>query len=582
VPELAVLDVLGQLQLEHQQRDRDREDPVAEGDDAGELDLVLLAFLQASLACHRGIIVIALDGTASKKHGGLPRAFTCGTIRRVVSVRSGKFGGVRVILGALALALIGAVALVPAALANPTPGTAVEELNTWRGELGEGLVSTTTVGAWNTGCNHHDYYEHQNGNALTHEDLSGNAGHTTDGAEAAVDSVLGLAVSAPSPTPDASLLPGPTWDGAVFHRAALLDPRLAQIGYDSSSFLEGGVYRTFSCLWLQNQNANPPQALDNSRTTPGLALYPSPGNGAYDVPTAYPGGEAPDPTKETGVPAGSTLGWLLNVEINGPWAGTGSGYSVYAHGVSATLAPDGTSNSVPLVVSECGPSGCGGGGGTSDGAYFKGGFGLFPTQPLAADTTYRVTLTGGVVTDAVAHVDYPLSGYSWCFSTGSSYTPSADCAAPSTAAEEPANPNASTSISITPPPPAPGGDGGSGSGGSGGSAPGGGNGSSGGGSNGSTSNPAAPTPGKPTSGPASTSKCTVPNLKGASLPAARKKLAAAHCALGKVHEAKGAGAGAPRVVGQGAKPKATLAAGTKVAITLGTAHRHAPHHGHSS
>jgi hypothetical protein len=511
-------------------------------------------------------------------------------MRRVLSVRSGKFGGVRVILGALALALIGALALVPVALANPTPGSAVEELNVWRGELGEGLVSTTTVGAWNTGCNHHNYYEHQNGNVLTHEDLSGNPGHTSDGAEAAADSVLGLAVSAPDPTPDASLLPGPTWDGAVFHRAALLDPRLAQVGFDSSTFLEGGVYRTFNCLWLQNQNSNPPQALDNSRTTPGLTLYPSPGNGAYGVPTVYPGGESPDPTKETGVPAGSTLGWLMNVEINGPWASAAYGYNAFAHGVTATLAPDGTSNLVPLVVSECGPSGCGGGGGTSEGVYLKGGFGLFPTQPLAANTTYRVSITGGTVTDAVGHIDYPLAGYSWCFSTGASYTPSADCAAPSTAAEEPANPNASTSISITPPPTTGGGETGGGTGG-GGAGPGGGGsgggggapggsgptGGKGGGSGGSGSNPSK---GGANPGSGSTAQCTVPNLKGATLPVARKKLAAADCALGKVHKPKNAAGGTLHVVGQGAKPKATLAAGAKVAVTVATA-SHPSHHHHS-
>jgi hypothetical protein len=488
-------------------------------------------------------------------------------MRRVVSVRSRKFGGLRVALGALMLALmlIGAAVSAPATWANPTPATAVEELNTWRGELGESPVSAATVGAWNAGCNHHDNYEHLNGSLLTHVEVAGHGGYTSDGAEAGSNSVLGLAVSAPGPTPDASLLPGPTWDGAVFHRAALLDPRLAQIGYDSTTFSEGGVFRTFSCLWLQNQNANPPQALDNSRTTPGLTLYPSPGNGAYGVPTAYPGGESPDPTQETGVPTGSTLGWLLNVNVNGPWASGGSGFTVYAHGVSATLVPDGTSNFVPLVVSECGPSGCGGGGGTSEGAYLRGGFGLFPTQPLTAGTTYRVTLTGGAVTDSSTHAEYPLAGYSWCFSTGASYTVSADCAAPTAAAEEPANPDASPAVNVTPSPVT----GGTVTSGSAPAAP----------TQPSPPAPSVATPSNQSGG--ATARCTVPNLKGATLPLARKKLAAAHCALGKVHMAKGAAAGT-HVVGQGAKPKATLAAGAKVAVTLGPAPHHSSRHRHSS
>jgi hypothetical protein len=49
---------------EHEQRDRDREHTVAEGDDARELDLVLLPLPCLSFARHRGIIEIALDGTA--------------------------------------------------------------------------------------------------------------------------------------------------------------------------------------------------------------------------------------------------------------------------------------------------------------------------------------------------------------------------------------------------------------------------------------------------------------------------------------------------------------------------------------
>src|SRR6185312_11618939 len=135
---------------------------------------------------------------------------------------------------------------------NPTPEAAIGELDTWRAELGLPAVSPTPVGAWDTGCNHHDNYEHLNGNALTHNEESGHAGFTADGAAAGLNSVLSEAVSAPGMTPDASLLPGPTWDPAVFHRAALLNPRLAQAGFDSSTFTEAGsVFRTFQCLWLQ-------------------------------------------------------------------------------------------------------------------------------------------------------------------------------------------------------------------------------------------------------------------------------------------------------------------------------------------
>ena len=359
-------------------------------------------------------------------------------------------------LRAALVALLACSALAPSvAAAAPTPDQAVAELNTWRTQVGESPVSTTTVAAWNTGCQHHNNYEHVNGNTLTHVEASGNPGYTADGEQAGRDSVLSYATAFGSPRPDPALLPGPTWDPAVFHRAALLAPRLGQVGFDSTTVVGGSTYTTFNCLWLQNLDATPPQALDNTRTTPALSLYPSPANGAYHVPTTFPAGtESPDPATETGVPSGSALGWLINVEINGPWAAGNFGFTAFAHDVTATLAPDGSAGSVPVVVSQCGAGGCGGG--TSLGAYFEGGFGIFPTQPLAANTTYRVVLTGGTVTDLGAHVDYPIpAGTSWCFSTGATYTPSADCAPPTTAAEEVTNVNASTLPSVGPPPASP-------------------------------------------------------------------------------------------------------------------------------
>jgi hypothetical protein len=440
-------------------------------------------------------------------------------------------------------ALLGAAS----ASADPTPEAAVAELNAWRAQIGLTPLSTTTVSAWNTGCAHANNYGFQN-KELTHNEMGGHGGYTSDGADAAANSVLSNYFSAPDPVSDAALLPGPTWDSGVFHRAALLQPRLAQTGFASSTFLEGSLWQSFTCMRTLGG------AIDDSHTTPGLTLYPSPGNGAYNVPTVFPAGsEFPDPAKEDGVPAGSTLGWLLNVEINGPWSTAGFGYQANAHGVTATLAPDGTSNFVPLVVSQCGPSGCGGGGGTSDGIYFGGGFGIFPTQPLAPDTTYRVVLTGGVVTDQTTHVDYPIpAGYSWCFSTGATYAESDDCGPP-TAAEEPTHPNASSAFSFTPKKPTGGSSGGEGGGSTGGSSS-----SKGGSTSGGTK-------GGPVKRPA---RCVVPNLAGKKLKAAHKKLRAAGCKLGKVTKQDGAKAKSAKVVKQGAKPGSHLPAGAKIAVTI--------------
>jgi Divergent InlB B-repeat domain len=111
-----------------------------------------------------------------------------------------------------------------------------------------------------------------------------------------------------------------------------------------------------------------------------------------------------------------------------PLGERGFGFFAFAHGVSATLRPDRTSTQVPVVVSECGPSGCGGLGGTNLGEFFEGGLGIFPTRPLTTNTLYRVTATG-TVTDAPASTNYPFS-ISWCFSTGAGYIPSSDCSPP--------------------------------------------------------------------------------------------------------------------------------------------------------
>jgi hypothetical protein len=126
----------------------------------------------------------------------------------------------------LAALITAALLAAPSALADPTPDQAIAELNAWRGQLGEGLVSTTSVPAWNMGCQHHNNYEQQN-NTLTHFETFGNPGYTDDGHVAGPDSVLAEEFSSPGPLPDNQLVPGPVWDSAVFHRVALLQPRLA-------------------------------------------------------------------------------------------------------------------------------------------------------------------------------------------------------------------------------------------------------------------------------------------------------------------------------------------------------------------
>ncbi|HEX4106860.1 MAG TPA: hypothetical protein VHX88_01925 [Solirubrobacteraceae bacterium] len=336
----------------------------------------------------------------------------------------------------LAVLLVALLACASAHAADLTPAQAIANLNQWRAQVGENPVSSTPVAAWDAGCQDHDRYEIDNGVTLTHVESPSAPGYAAAGAQAATDSVLGTQGSSGGPGPASRELPRTVWDGAVFHRAALLDPRLAQIGFAATTTFASPFYDSLECLWAQSEPGDAVSAFNSgaSAVTPSLTLYPSPPNGASQVPLRFPGQEAPDPTQETGVPGGATLGWLISVAINGPWSDGGFGDFAFAGAVTATLKPDVGGAALPVVVSQCGASGCANPGGTAEGPYFNGGFGLFPTHPLAPDTTYRVVVQGTVTTVAPnAPASYPINGYSWCFSTGA-YHASADCAAATTGA----------------------------------------------------------------------------------------------------------------------------------------------------
>ena len=117
----------------------------------------------------------------------------------------------------LLVPLVLSFVIVSGAAADPSPSDAIAELNQWRGQIGELPVSTVPVAAWNTGCQHHVNYEQLNGQ-LGHVETSGNPGYTADGAVAGSDSVLAEETGSAALADD-TLLPGPIWDAAVFHRA---------------------------------------------------------------------------------------------------------------------------------------------------------------------------------------------------------------------------------------------------------------------------------------------------------------------------------------------------------------------------
>lgn len=72
-----------------------------------------------------------------------------------------------------------------------------------------------------------------------------------------------------------------------------------------------------------------------------------------------------------------------------------------------------------------------------------------------------------------------------------------------------------------------------------------------------------------TAPPPPSQSCTVPKLIGKTLKEAQRKLAKAHCALGKVTRQKGAKGRTAKVFRQSPKPGQVLASGAKVKVSLG-------------
>ena len=119
-----------------------------------------------------------------------------------------------------------------------------------------------------------------------------------------------------------------------------------------------------------------------------MAFYPWPANGTRDVPLTFESHELPSPYDA--VPGASQLGYLLSVNLNGPWD--------FTRGVelgSVSLVPDG---GAPVAVTGVDRN-------SPNGGYMRGGFALFPHQPLAYGTWYKARATGRVLTTISSEFD---------------------------------------------------------------------------------------------------------------------------------------------------------------------------------
>ena len=120
------------------------------------------------------------------------------------------------------------------------------------------------------------------------------------------------------------------------------------------------------------------------------------------MPTAFPRRltESPDPYAEA--PGARHLGYLLSVDVNGPWQSFTSPRSKVT---SATLTEAG-GHRIPVAVSD---------GSTVNGLYLSGGFGIFPKRPLAHHRDYFVHVRG-IVEDTSTSTSHPFD-FHWRFRT---------------------------------------------------------------------------------------------------------------------------------------------------------------------
>jgi hypothetical protein len=259
-------------------------------------------------------------------------------------------------LAAVALSAVSVVlAAAPAVASSPTPEAALANLNAWRATAGVPPIATLDP-LLGEGCRLHNAYLAQNRDVQgldQHHEARARPGYTDLGAQAGASSNLA------SP---GGMSPRRAWSGAVYHRMSLLDPRMTTTWFDSSS--------GFSCMGV---------GASTEVSAPGFTLYPWPANGMQDVPLAFRG-EYPSPYDM--VPGVEQLGYLLSVNVNGPWTAEHSVRGSFLQAVS--LTPD---RGAPMPVTGIDAS-------SAVSGYLRRGFAIFPHRPLDHGQWYTAHAAG--------------------------------------------------------------------------------------------------------------------------------------------------------------------------------------------
>jgi hypothetical protein len=280
----------------------------------------------------------------------------------------------RLFLHAFACVFLISLSTASSAVAQISPRSALADLNAMRASAGMPAVKKFRR-TWNIGCRMHNNYMVKTGE-FGHSERPSSAYYSRSGAKAARNSVI----SQPGG------LPSQSWGGTIYHRQALLQPRLRSSGYDGSS--------GFACLQVISGITNSKRA-----RTRRLTLYAWPPNGSTGHAPEFDGNEFPNPFADA--PGANQLGTPITVSVNGPW----SKWQLVKSKVSTTsLVADG-GRPVPLSVSDRS---------APNAQFLQGGFALLPRQALSPSTWYTVQVRGSVRSHARA---YRFSR-SWRFQTG--------------------------------------------------------------------------------------------------------------------------------------------------------------------
>jgi hypothetical protein len=282
----------------------------------------------------------------------------------------------------ISTALVAGAAVAVAGLGKISTGEALHNLNKWKRQAHEPRVQGMKK-SLSHGCALHNRYMKKNsppgGILLTHYETQGAPGYTAAGARAGQHSVLATGETKPQPT----------WDDAVYHRLAVLQPRLHISGFSAS--------HGYTCMNVQDGVSDAPSARTNK-----VKVYPWPPNKAKHVPTSFTDTEFPAPSQDAG--GDKTLGVLLSGNVNGPW----DSWIDPKTNVKKASLHDSHGRKVKIAISDAG---------AKNGAYLSGGFGLFPHKPLKHHRRYHAEARG-IVKDQSGGVSPMPFHIKWSFKTG--------------------------------------------------------------------------------------------------------------------------------------------------------------------